>query len=190
MRIGLSPQKDDLIDATWLYWQLAMDTYNHILNIEMRYRKRQWWLVVGVIASGVALLFWPMPEVSIGGRLLVRITGGGVLFAGLLLVIYLMRWPPFRNPLVAEALFKEPELVVWVYHEVMQTMPFGITVLQRITVCLARTDRTTLVLRVDPDEFDLLWKELHELLPHATFGYSKEKAFMYKTEPRLLLKSE
>ena len=135
-------------------------------------------------------MMWPVPDVSTGGWVLVRITGGGVLLAGLLLVIYLMRWPPFRNPLVAEALFQKPEQVVWVYHEVMQTMPFGIAVLQKITVCLARTDRTTLVLRVEPEDFDHLWKELQKMLSHATFGYSKDKAYMYKTEPRLLLRSE
>lgn len=167
-----------------------MDAYNHILDIEMRYRKRQWWLVVGVVAAGIALLVWPMSDAAAGGLLLVRVTGGGILLAGILLIIYLMRWPPFRNPLVAETLFKEPGKVVWVYHEVMQTMPFGIAVLQKITVCLARTDRTTLVLRVDLEEFDRLWKELHQILPHATFGYSKDKAYMYKTEPRLLLRSD
>jgi hypothetical protein len=85
-------------------------------------------------------------------------------------------------------LLKEPQRVVWVYAIVTQRMPFGFQVNQTGTMYFKLIDGNEITLTFPASELKNISEMLNYHLPHATFGYTKEREQWYLAHPALLMK--
>ena len=87
-------------------------------------------------------------------------------------------------------LLKEPQKVVWVYSVVTQRMPFGFQVNQTGTMYFKLIDGNEITLTLPALELKPISEMLNYHLPHATFGYTKEREQWYLAHPAMLMKNE
>ncbi len=85
-------------------------------------------------------------------------------------------------------LLKEPQKVVWVYSMVTQRMPFGFQINQSGTMYFKLIDGNEITLSLPVSELKGISEMLNYHLPHASFGYSKEKEQWYLAHPAMLMK--
>lgn len=81
----------------------------------------------------------------------------------------------------------QPQKIVWVYSIVIQRMPFGFEMMNSATLYLKLVDGDDISLSIDKDQIEEVMKFLNQLLPHASFGYSKDKEQWYMANPELLI---
>lgn len=92
-------------------------------------------------------------------------------------------------PLI-KILLKEPHKVVWVYSIVTQRMPFGFQTNQTGTMYFKLMDGNEITLSVPASEIKAISELLNYHLPHATFGYTKEREQWFLAHPALLVKDK
>ncbi len=80
----------------------------------------------------------------------------------------------------------QPRRIVWVYAVVTQRMPFGLTFSRQAVLYFKMIDGDEITVSVPARKVRLISKTLNRLLPHATFGYSEEKARTYDKQPEML----
>jgi len=85
---------------------------------------------------------------------------------------------------------KEPKRIVWVYSIVTKRMPFGFQINQSGTMYFKLLDGDELTLSFPASELKSISEMLNYHLPHATFGYTKEREQWYMAHPELLLRQE
>lgn len=164
-----------------------MDEIIYIAQLEKRARNQQLWVCGALFALGAFLLLYPLDTPRQTAHYFVWGSGVFFLLLGCAFTGYLFRIGPFKSKSVADQLLEDPDAVVWVYHYIVQTMPFGVEVSKMTTVYFYLVDGNFHTLRVKLSRIDELFDQLKHRLPHATFGYSEEKDFLYKTDPRLLI---
>lgn len=120
-----------------------------------------------VIWSVFALLFWVL-----GLALAKNIT-------------YL--WKPNQIPLWS-TLQHTPQHIVWVYTLVTQRMPFGFEIVQSGLIYFKLENGEDFSVSVGTKDLKLISRTLNRLLPHASFGYSEEKANIYDLNPKQLIR--
>lgn len=120
-----------------------------------------------VIWSVFALLFWVL-----GLALAKNIT-------------YL--WKPNQIPLWS-TLQHTPQHIVWVYTLVTQRMPFGFEMVQSGLIYVKLENGEDYSVGLAAKDLKLISRTLNRLLPHATFGYSKEKENIYDIDPKQLIR--
>lgn len=172
-----------MVNVTYL---LVTDLFIHINSWERRFRRQQLWLCFAVASLAIGLLAYPL-QGDEGARWFLR--GAGIVM-GLIAcgaTAFTLRIGPFRKESVTHHLHQHPHTVVWVYYQLVQTMPFGVAVEETVTVWFHLTNGRALALRIPEKQVIPLMDQLQLYLPHATFGYSEEKAFLYQADPRLLL---
>lgn len=76
--------------------------------------------------------------------------------------------------------------VVWVYHEIVRSMPFGVKTWDRTIVHFKKLDGSEETLFVTGATVRPFLEEIEPLFPHATFGHSVEKEQLYRANPLLL----
>lgn len=163
------------------------DDIIHIAQLEKNARNRQIWICVALFFLGLFLLFYPLDIPQKTAHYFVWGSGLFSIALGIGAAGYLYRVGPFYQLSIADLLVQQPTRIVWVYHHIVQTMPFGVEVRQMTTLYLFLDDGNFHTLRLKATGIDELLDQLKIRLPHATFGYSEEKAFLYKTNPRLLI---
>lgn len=144
-------------------------------------------LIVGLLAlvAGVALAsrfpFKPN-EWFLGILTLV------LLVVGVLIIVKLIRnWEVEKMELI-HLLKYEPTEIVWVYAIQTSRLPFGIQLQQDCTMYFKLMNRDFIEIKLPKSKIKMVSAVLNEFLPHATFGYSVEKAQWYVASPELLLK--
>lgn len=94
-----------------------------------------------------------------------------------------------QHPLV-QLLTNYPEQVVWVYSVVTQRLPFGFQFSQTGILYFKLLDGDEISVELPVQQLKLVSKTLNRLLPHATFGYSDDKAQWYRANPELLIRNK
>lgn len=89
---------------------------------------------------------------------------------------------------IAHTIRRNPERVVWVYYYRLESMPYGIRVARMCTLYLQLQNGRKLGLQASEHRITAIMDALRDRLPHATFGYSKEKEQLYRANPDLLRK--
>lgn len=81
-----------------------------------------------------------------------------------------------------------PQDIVWVYSMITNRMPFGLELLPGgiIYFCLVSGDEISVT--IPPRKLRLVSRTLNRVLPHATFGYSNERAQLFAADPRKLVR--
>lgn len=163
------------------------DDIIYIAQLEKKARNRQVWICLALLLLGLFLFLYPLDTPQETAHYFVWGSGLFFIALGLGATGYLYRVGPFYRLSIADLLVQKPMNIVWVYHHIVQTMPFGVEVSQMTTLYVFMDDGNFQTLRVKAAGIDRLLDQLKIRLPHVTFGYSEEKAFLYKTNPRLLI---
>lgn len=109
---------------------------------------------------------------------------GASLFAKHLLSYFKREFP------LMHLLQEEPQKVVWVYSVVTQRMPFGFQINQSGTMYFKLIDGGEMSLSFPASELRVISESLNDYLPHATFGYTKEREQWFMAHPELLIRNE
>lgn len=117
------------------------------------------------------------------------LSGLGVLafVSGGLLTFNFLKQNAEDNPLI-NLLRDRPEDIVWVYSVVTQRMPFGFRLIENAVFYFKLIDRTDLTLGVPQNQIPTISAYLNKKLPHATFGYSDDRAQWYLAAPEMLIR--
>lgn len=82
-----------------------------------------------------------------------------------------------------------PERIVWVYSVVTERMPYGFQMERNGLLYFKDLDGEEWSVSLSADDLKLVSRTLNRVLPHATFGYSNEKASLYNQDPKKLFRS-
>ncbi len=137
---------------------------------------------------------------------LMAIVGAGIMWycrgrslfffgCGLLLLLWggwllnrLLRKPPDEQRLVS-ILKYQPDCVVWVYGIITERMPFGLRLLPSATLYFKLDTGEELSVGVSQHKIKLVSRILNRVLPHATFGYTPDRARQFELDPTSLRRS-
>lgn len=98
-------------------------------------------------------------------------------------------WKPEQHPVFLR-LHKESKHIVWVYSREPMRPLININFWPEQGLFLAFDSGETIDLRLRPQDLKPVYRALQLMLPHASFGYSSEKAQWYAANPLLLHKDE
>jgi len=90
-----------------------------------------------------------------------------------------------KTPLM-QLLQKEPKKIVWIYSVVTQRMPFGLEFAKDATIYFKLIDGDEITLSMSEKETNEVLKTLNLKLPHATFGYTKDREQWFMADPAML----
>lgn len=136
-------------------------------------RKEWWWQLVAYIClflAGLLLGRWSWTRSAL-------VTGFGLVavVCAVTLLVQHLRSRPDSHPIYL-LLHHHPEAIVWVYTIQTQRMPFGIELFSGGTIYFHLANGEFFSLGIPNDKLKLVSHTLSRCLPHATFGYSAEKA--------------
>ena len=151
-------------------------------------KRTQRMVSIALLIIGAAIFYFSS-EATIN-RGLVFFVGG--IFILLALVFLLQSFFLFKSgdAEILDILKDEPEKIVWVYPYITQTMPYGVSVANKASLIFKSTDNKSYNIKINKQAVDKLMNLLRQRLSTATFGYSKEKEFLYSANPLLLKKSD
>lgn len=91
-----------------------------------------------------------------------------------------------RTPLM-QLIKHQPGQIVWVYSVVTEWLPFGLQAGRNATLYIKLLDGDEITLALPQKHLKLVSHLLNRLLPHASFGYTKDREQWYLASPALLL---
>jgi|GEM_PF-776099 len=94
-------------------------------------------------------------------------------------------WQTEKHPLWQQVT-QDPKDIVWVYSKVVETSPYGLQVSGHAVMYFKLIDGGEWNISVSRRQVQALSESLNTVLPHATFGYSVERAQWYVADPHLL----
>lgn len=83
-----------------------------------------------------------------------------------------------------------PRQIVWVYSVVTEQLPFGLRLSRNGLLYFKLIDGDDICVSLPAKDCKLVSRFLNRLLPHATFGYSRDREQWYLADPRMLLRRE
>lgn len=81
-----------------------------------------------------------------------------------------------------------PRRIVWVYAMVTERLPFGFQFSKSGILYFKLVDGDDISVSLPAQDCRLVSRFLNRLLPHATFGYSRDREQWYLADPRMLLR--
>ncbi len=81
-----------------------------------------------------------------------------------------------------------PKEIVWIYSIITENMPFGIRLFKKGMLLFKLNDGNEIGIPLPERDIRDISEKLQKILPHATFGYSKDKMQWYVVDPHLLYK--
>jgi len=93
---------------------------------------------------------------------------------------------PEQSPIL-QLLRNEQGRIVWVYPFITEVMPFGISLFKRCYIIIKLDDGEEHSFIIRMKEKKLLLKWMKRLLPHVTFGFSKDREARYGISPESFL---
>ncbi len=85
-------------------------------------------------------------------------------------------------------LHEQPEKIVWVYSVVTERTPFGFQLFKHGLLYFMLLDGDNISVSLPSVQLKIVAEGLNGMLPHATFGYTKEREVTYQKAPERLLK--
>lgn len=99
----------------------------------------------------------------------------------------LLRHDVSKDGLIRD-LERNGQSIVWVYYMKVETMPYGIRIMDMTTLFFMLDNGEKHTLRANEKRILKIMNSLRDALPHATFGYSTQKEQLYRANPDLLRK--
>jgi hypothetical protein len=82
----------------------------------------------------------------------------------------------------------QPHAVVWVYSVKTDRLPFGFQLFSSTTLYFKLSNGDEITVGLSPQKLKVISRFLNRLLPHASFGYSHDRAQWYHVHPDMLRK--
>jgi len=140
-------------------------------------------LLVGGLAFAVLMCFSETVKLC----LICALAGLTLLILGFkFLYETLAVWHPYRHPVWLQ-ITETPKQIVWVYSKDVQTSPYGLEVSGHTVMFFKLLDKNELSISVPRKQARALSESLNSMLPHATFGYTVERAQWYAADPSFLI---
>ena len=95
-----------------------------------------------------------------------------------------------ENTRLFQLLCRRPGEIVWIYSVVTQRMPFGLEFTRHGILYFRLLDGDQISISLPESQLRLVTHYLRRCLPHATFGYSRDREQWYLASPHLLLREE
>jgi hypothetical protein len=99
----------------------------------------------------------------------------------------LMQQLPVSEHRLMKLLREHPRQIVWVYSVVTQRMPFGLEIFRSGLMYFKLADGKEITVELPADRLKGVAEHLNDLLPHASFGYTRDREQWYMAEPLMLL---
>lgn len=93
---------------------------------------------------------------------------------------------PFKENNLVVLLHQSPQIFVWIYKVEINFAPAGIHLKRSSALIFKLTNSTDMQVRGNSKDIEKVEAALHLMLPHATFGFSKEREQWYIANPYLL----
>ena len=119
---------------------------------------------------------------------LLRAGAWAAFLIGLILLYRILLFNKIEQHRLVQLLKNQPQEIVWIYSVVTQRMPFGFHFSQTGILYFKLRDGDEISLELPAQQLKLVSKTLNRLLPHATFGYSEDRAQWFRANPELLLR--
>ena len=153
-------------------------------------RDRNLRIVVGVclIALGFGIISVFLQETPHKTYIALSIICLLVVFTGIYFTLSAaLRYDIQKNELL-KIIIKHPQKVVWVYHQQIQNMPYGINLITLNTLYICLNNHEKIAILMPAAQIPQLLELLRHRLTNATFGYAKSYEQMYEIAPDLLAK--
>ncbi|MDX1665751.1 MAG: hypothetical protein R3350_00895 [Saprospiraceae bacterium] len=83
-----------------------------------------------------------------------------------------------------------PREIVWIYSVATQRMPFGLEFYRSGTMYFKLADGDEITVSLPAEKLKLVSRTLNRLLPHASFGYTRDREQWFMADPRMLLQED
>lgn len=154
-------------------------------------------IVVNSVVREIRLVFFlSFFALCAGTALLMVSLKYGILFAFLgSILVGISAWlyfqyreiqDPEKSPII-KALREEQGQIVWIYPYITEVMPFGVSLFKRCYIIIKLDDGAEHSFIIRMKEKKLLLKWMKRLLPHTTFGFSKDREARYGISPESFL---
>ncbi len=136
---------------------------------------------LGILLFGMALT-----AVFFRTSVLMTILGLGIFVIGIKVVFEAGENMRLDQNRLLVVLRDQPEKIVWVFTMVTERMPFGFRFMRSGLLYFKLSNGDQFSVSLPTRKLKLVSKFLNRLLPHATFGYSKERDRQYQQSPEML----
>lgn len=140
---------------------------------------------LGLMAGGALLAFFFFQH-----SVILVVTGLVIGMTGLHFFSDYLRNRRVENTRLIKLLEKDPRKIVWVYSVVTERLPFGFKFSQSGIMYFKLSDGDEISVSMPAEELRPVSSFLNRLLPHASFGYTRDREQWYMADPRMLLKNE
>jgi hypothetical protein len=140
-------------------------------------------LAIFLLSGGAALLYFFFEKST-----LFSIAGLVMLAFGVHLFYLYFKFRDINRLPVFQRLNYQPKTIAWIYTLLHQQMPYGFQIGRNAIMYFKLVDGDEHSVRVDPKRAEVISAGLNHLLPHTTFGYTKEREQRYANAPTSLVK--
>lgn len=162
-------------------------SYFYLEKLLHREYKQKLQLMIGLIIFCILLLctnfiYVPQIELIHLTEIIVLLISIGIIFLGrdLFNTRKMQRHPIYKT------LMRTPKDIVWIYTINYEMASFGVYLFTRSSLVFNTLDRKQYILYGPSQDVKLAKRALANMLPHATFGFSKELEQLYTASPLLL----
>ena len=144
------------------------------------------------LAAALSLLIFGavVAWLSFGASALLALLGLACTLLGIRLAFQLLREKLARGSYLLYLLENRPRHIVWVYAVVTERLPFGLQFGSSCTMYFKLMDGDEVSVGLSAKNQRKVSKTLNRLLPHATFGYTRDREQWYMADPAMLLRQE
>ncbi len=144
------------------------------------------------IIAAAGLLFVGLSFVSLffQGYIILTVFGLVCTVLGLRFMAKLLRVQHTEEHRLFRLLHHQPKQIVWVYSVVTEHLPFGFQINRRGTLYFKLVDGDDISVSMPAEELRRVSKFLNPILPHASFGYTRDREQWYIASPLMLLQDE
>ncbi len=109
---------------------------------------------------------------------------------GIRFIFHLLQEKGTSGPRLFYLLEHRPRHIVWVYAVVTERLPFGLQFGSSCTMYFKLLDGDEVSVGLSVKEQRDVSATLNRLLPHATFGYTRDREQWYMADPAMLIRHE
>ncbi len=139
--------------------------------------------ITGLVGISLLFLFFGRSHVW-------AIIGLALVLLGLGILYQAWRNGHPRNHPLPPLLNRHPRQIVWVYSVVTHRLPFGFNFSRDGIMYFKLADGSDISLSMPADRLKWVSRYLNDRLPHASFGYTRERQQWYMANPHLLMQEE
>ncbi|MCB0375963.1 MAG: hypothetical protein KDD10_29035 [Phaeodactylibacter sp.] len=149
--------------------------------------RREWRLKL--LASLLLLAFGgAFVYLSFGEQIILVLFGLISASLGIRFTFQLLKENRTRGGRLMYLLEHRPEHIVWVYAIVTERLPFGLQLGSSCTMYFKLMDGDEVTVGLSAKKQQQVSMALNRLLPHATFGYTRDREQWYMANPAMLLR--